>query len=235
MQKLQVYQIDTKIYLLKDVKWEGLQQRLCAFIDNAMAKVPVFLEMHQRKGYKPYVFSCLHPIETSKVYRADNIYSFSIRTIDDKLADFFSEMLVNEFDDTFKALTNQIRVIPRRLTEKLYTITAVLVKSEEAGYWRDRTGLCEYQKFLTENLIKKYNYFMDCKLDEDFEFIREIKFLNKGPIAVNFKGIKLLADKFDLYVTEDETSQELAYLALGTGLGHNNSRGNGYVNCKWYE
>ncbi len=234
MQDLKVFQIDTKVFLLRDIRWENLQEKLCSFMDEVMGKVPELLEMHKGKGYKPYTFSCLYPVEKEGIYKSGQVYSFSIRTIDVGLKHFFQESFVNEYNADFKCLTNCVKVIPEHLIEKLYSITAVIVKAEGGGYWRDHVGIQEYQRYLTENLIKKYNYFMGGRLKEDFDFIREIKFLNKGPIASNYKEIKLLGDKFDLYVAENETSQKLAYLALGVGMGNNNTRGSGYVNCKWY-
>lgn len=55
--------------------------------------------------------------------------------------------------------------------------------------------------------------------------------MNHKPIIIKYKNIKLLGDKIKLYVNSDETSQEVAYMALKTGIGEMNSRGFGFVNC----
>lgn len=91
----------------------------------------------------------------------------------------------------------------------------------------------EYEKRLTVNLIKKYNNFCSTKIDEDFEFIRMIQVQNRAPIAVAYKKIKLLGDKIALKVADNELSQELSYMTLGTGLGEINARGAGFVNYRW--
>ena len=52
-------------------------------------------------------------------------------------------------------------------------------------------------------------------------------------ISVNYKNIKLLGDKLQLNIADDKLSQKIAYMALGTGLGENNSRGLGFVNFRY--
>ncbi|MFR1889198.1 MAG: CRISPR-associated endoribonuclease Cas6 [Anaerostipes caccae] len=94
-------------------------------------------------------------------------------------------------------------------------------------------SLQEYEKRLTVNLVKKYNAFCDTKINEDFEFIRMIEVKNRTPITVSYKKIKLLGDKIALKVADNELSQELSYMTLGTGLGEINARGAGFVNYRW--
>ena len=44
---------------------------------------------------------------------------------------------------------------------------------------------------------------------------------------------RLLGDKLQLTVADDEVSQRIAYMTLGTGIGENNGRGMGFVNFRW--
>lgn len=60
-----------------------------------------------------------------------------------------------------------------------------------------------------------------------------IEFLNKKPIAFNYKGKKILGDKISISISDDKTAQELSYMALGTGILQMNARGAGYMNYKW--
>ena len=233
MSNICVYQICIKLYLFNDIKLEDLQEKLCSFVDGGLAKDPYYLAMHEEKEFKKYNFGLLWPIERDKVYKKDSIYSFTLRTIDRELALFFVNKLVNEYNNDFKALMGEIKILPRHLIEKLYSITTTLFKCED-GYWRDNHGISDYQRMLKENLVKKNNFFCGEKMDESFEFVRSIEFKNSIPINIHYKGISLQGDKFDLYVDENEQSQELAYLALGVGIGCNGSRGSGFVNCKWY-
>ena len=65
---------------------------------------------------------------------------------------------------------------------------------------------------------------------EDFD---QLFIINKTPVPMKYKNIKLLGDKVRLAVLDDEKSQEMAYLSLGVGLGEMNSRGAGFVNYRW--
>ena len=43
----------------------------------------------------------------------------------------------------------------------------------------------------------------------------------------------LLGDKISLNISDDKLAQDLAYMALGTGLLEVNSRGAGFTNYRW--
>ena len=89
----------------------------------------------------------------------------------------------------------------------------------------------EFEQRFIINLTKKINNF---KGDINVEkFYSTIEFLNKTPVPMKYKNIKLLGDKVRLAVLDDEKSQEMAYLSLGVGLGEMNSRGAGFVNYRW--
>ncbi len=94
-------------------------------------------------------------------------------------------------------------------------------------------SLSEFEERIKINLIKKYNKFTGEKIEENFDFYTSIEFKNKKPISVNYKNIKLLGDKLQLNIADDKLSQKIAYMALGTGLGENNSRGLGFVNFRY--
>lgn len=95
-------------------------------------------------------------------------------------------------------------------------------------------ALPEFENRLKVNLIKKYNQLTDSKiLDEEFELYNLIEFTNSKPIKVPYKGIHLLGDKINLTAAPNPTAQMLLYMSLGTGICENNSRGCGFVNCRW--
>lgn len=56
---------------------------------------------------------------------------------------------------------------------------------------------------------------------------------NHKPIAVPYKGRKLLGDKICFQAAENEQAQALLYMALGTGLGEMNARGCGFANYRY--
>lgn len=230
---MEVAQIRLKLYTLKDIPVEQVQEKLTLFIDTGFAVNEELLQMHEENGFKPYCFDFLYKIEPDKIYKKDRIYTLTIRTLDRKLAEHFSEVCVNHYTQEFKGLVAEIRIIPHKRIESLYSLTPVILKDEKKGYWRKHMSLEGFEKRLKVNLIKKWNYFTGEKIDEDFQLYTLLEFLNDKPISVNYKKIKLLGDKIRLQIADNEVAQKLSYMALGTGLLENNSRGSGFVNYRW--
>lgn len=229
---MQVYQIRIKLYLLKDINLSQVQTKLTAFIDKGFADSKELLQMHEENKYKYYCYDLPYPAEKDKVYQKGKIYTVTIRTIDVKLAKYFHEVCVNTYTDELKGLTSEIRIIPKKMIETVYTLTPAILKDDK-GYWRNHMRLQEFENQLKVNLIKKWNDFEGDKLSEDFQLYTLLEFLNKDPIPMEYKSIKLLGDKLRLQIADNENAQKLAYMALGTGILGMNSRGAGYVNYRW--
>lgn len=229
---MKVYEISILVFLLKDINSEDSFSEIANFIDSGMAKIPELLELHKENRYKNYCFNSFYPIEKNKSYKQGNTYTIQIRTINEKLADFFYTKLVNHYNDSIKGLTSTIRIVPQKYIEKIYSITPVILKNEE-GYWKGKFNLIDFERRLKENIIKKYNFNMNTKIDEDFQLYTSIEFTNKKPIGFNYKGKKMLGDKIAINISSDKIAQRLAYMALGTGLLEMNARGAGYVNYRW--
>ncbi|MDD3137871.1 MAG: CRISPR-associated endoribonuclease Cas6 [Lachnospiraceae bacterium] len=225
-------QIRLKIYILKDIPINQIQAKTAMFIDTGFAGNEDLIQMHEENRFKPYTFDMLYPQEASKIYKKGNIYTVTIRTIDRALATYFLEICVNHYTDEMKGLTAEVRIIPKKTIECLYTLTPAVIKGEK-GYWRTYMSISDFEERLRVNLIKKWNYFENDKLPEDFQLYTLIQFLNDGPIAMEYKGIKLLGDKLRIQIADNETAQKLAYLALGTGICEMNTRGAGFVNYRW--
>lgn len=229
---MQVFQVRIKLFLLKNIKAEFLQNDLNSFIDRGLSKNEELLKFHNANKYKCYCFDNLYPIEQDKIYKKDNVYALTLRTIDKKLADFFADKLVNEFDDKFKGLTSEVKIIPKKHIDKVYSVTPVVLKNDD-GYWKGRLSIDDFEKRIKSNLIKKYNYIMNTKINEDFQLYTAIEFKNKKPIAIKYKNIKLLGDKISLNVADNKIAQDLIYMSLGTGLAEMNSRGAGFMNYRY--
>ena len=229
---MQVFQIRIKLFLLKDIIADSVQSCLNSFIDGAFCKNEELLKFHKDNKFKFYCFDGLYPIEKDKIYKKNNIYTLTLRTIDKKIAEFFYRKLVNEFNSDFKGLTSEIKIIPKKHIDKVYSVTPVVVKTEH-GYWKHQLSMDDFEKRLKENLIKKYNTFMKTKINENFELYNTIEFNNKKPIAIPYKNIKLLGDKITLKAADNETAQNLLYMAIGVGLYENNSRGQGFINYRY--
>lgn len=229
---LKVYEFSIKIYLLETIQEKDVLQIISELIDKSFTKSPELAEFHEINTYKMYVFNGLYPISKEKIYFKGRIYTFQIRTVDEKLCNHFEKILVNEYTDKLKVLTVFKRIIPKKNIDKIYSITPCIEKFED-GYWKNNHSIEEFQKRLTDNLIKKYNKFSGKKIDEETELFTLVEFNNKKPIAVNYKNIKFLADKITLYVAGNSIAEELAYFSLGVGILELNARGFGYINYKW--
>lgn len=230
---MQIYQIRVKVYLLQSIKYADIQTHIAKFIDEVMAEDEKFLELHKKNEFKNYCFDSLYPIEEDKLYKEGSVYTFTIRTISKDLAEFLNSSLANHFNNIIKGLTTEIKIIPKKLIEKIYTLTPLIIKTEK-GYWKKNLSVEDFERRIKENLIKKYNKFHNTKIKEDFELYNSIEYKNKKPVSINYKNIKLLGDKISIKISDDPIAQELAYLSLGTGLGEANSRGFGFVNYKWF-
>lgn len=229
---MKVYEIKLKVFMLKKVTVDNIQTIVSEFIDSALAKNEQLLQMHNENKFKFYCFGGFYPLEDDKIYKSDKIYTLTLRTTDRRIAEFFNNDLINNYTSFIKGLTSEIRILPKKHIEKIYSLTPVILKNDN-GYWKNVISLEDFEKRLKENLIKKYNNLSDEKLDEDFELYTGLEFKNRKPIANEYKGIKLLGDKVSLNISENKTAQDLAYMCLGTGLLEMNARGYGFCNYRW--
>lgn len=231
--KLQVFEFNLKLFLLKDIEYKNIYAKISFFIDSALAKDTQLLNLHNSNLFKYYVFNTFYPIEKDQLYKKDNVYTIQIRTIDVKLAEYFNSILKNHFTEDIKGLTIDIKSIPKKVINYIYSLTPVILKNSDFGYWRDNLSVIDFEKRIKENLIKKYNGIMNLKVEENFELFTSLEIINQKPKAFNYKGKKILGDKVKINIDSNERAQELAYMALGSGLGEMNARGAGYVNYKW--
>lgn len=230
---MDVYEIKIKLYLLKDIKIEETQTYLAYFIDSVMIKDNIFLGVHETNQYKFYSFDSLYPLAKEGIYQKDNTYVFRIRTVDYKMAEYLYEKLIRNRTKELQGLTGEIKIIKPKLIKKLYTLTPVVLKTDQ-GYWKNSLTFADFEERLKINLIKKYKSITGEDIDEDFQLYFQINFKNKVPVSRKYKGVKLLGDMIEIEIAENENAQKLARLALGAGLLEMNARGFGFVNYIYY-
>ena len=229
---VKVFQVRMKIYFLECVPAEKIQAEMAAFLDKGLVQDAEYAKLHEERIFKLYCFDSCYPVERDKVYKKGKIYTLTVRTVDGNLAKYFAEHAVNGYTGTMKGITAEVKVIPQKHMDVLYTLTPVILKCEK-GYWRDTLSVAQYEERLKVNLLKKWNQFSGKKMAEDFGMFTGIEFLNRCPVGVEYKGIRLLGDKLRLYIAENASAQRLAQMAVGTGLGEINARGYGYCNYHW--
>lgn len=227
-----IFQLNVKCYLNNNIEEKDVLNQIRFCIDLTLGKNKEYLEFHKKKCFKNYCFNGFYPLENDKVYKEDNIYTFQIRTVDKNLAMYLSEELPKVFSDCIKVLRVEVKIISKKHLNKIYSLTPCLIKSE-FGYWKDNITIDEYAEKLKINLIKKYNYFMNEKIDEEFPLFTSIEFKNKKPINIKYKSINLLGDKISLNIADDELSQKIAWFAIGGGILENNSSGLGFMNFRY--
>lgn len=230
---LKVYQIRVKLYLLENILIEKIPAQVTKFIDYTLGDCNQFLKFHEENKYKLYSFDYLYPIEPEKIYKKGNIYTLTVRTIDYNLEQYLRKNLPRTRTNVIQGLESSCYVLPQKKIESIYTLTPVIVKDNENGYWRGHMKLEEFEERLKINLINKWNEYFEDTLSENFVLYSKMDFLNKGVIPIKYKDITLLGDKVRLFITEEEIAQKLAYMSLGTGLLESNSRGFGFVNYRW--
>lgn len=227
-----VYELKTKIYLLEDIPYQKIQSVLSSYMDRCLGQSKEFLEFHKEKKYKNYVFSNPFPLEKDGIYKEGKVYTITIRTVAKELADYLNKELPVIYTNWVKGLTCEKRILPRKILEKVYTITPVVLKNNE-GYWRKCVSIEEFEKRLKENLIKKFEIYTGEKVDRDLLFYRQLEFLNRKPIAMEYKDVRLLGDKVSLIIEDNQQAQDIFYFAIGAGMLENNSRGYGFCNYRW--
>ena len=206
---MSVFEIRLKVFLLNDIKLDKVQMKIASFIDRALSKDKEFLELHERNVFKNYCFDSMYPLCKNGIYKKENVYNITIRTISKKLAEYLSKVLANEYDEDIKGLVAEIRILPKKHIDKIYSLTPVIVKTDK-GYWKGNLSIDEFEKRLKDNLIKKYNLINDNPMDEEVELYNSIEFGNKKPIGSLYKNVELLGDKISLKIADDKLSQELA-------------------------
>lgn len=232
-QNIKVFEIRLKVFLLQDIQLNSVQKRIADFIDSALVQDEKFKKYHEENFFKLYSFNMFYPIEKDGIYKREQIYTVIIRTVEPELAHYLSRELNNHNTPYIKGLTTDNRIVPRKMIEELYTLTPVIIKRNGEGYWREGMSVADYERRIFENAVKKYNQYTGEKMDEEFQLYTSISFLNKKPVAVACKSVKLLGDKINLKIADNQQAQELAYFLTGVGTGENNSRGSGFVNYRW--
>ena len=227
-----IHEFYIKVYCLQDITKIEVTIQISKLIDSLLMKNEDMQVIHTSRTYKPYCFGGLMPLESDGIYKRGNIYTFVLRTVDEKLAQKFRTQLPQQYTKTLKVLTAEEKQIKKRPIEKIFTLTPVIMKFDN-GYWKTHYSEEIFEKRLRENMIKKYNTLSQTKLDEDFELFQYIKFDNQKPIAFHCKNITLLGDKVTLGIATNPVAQQLAYMTIGTALGELNARGAGFIGYKY--
>lgn len=226
---MQYYNIKVAVLLKNDTQAFENYEKISKLISASMLKDQTLKQLHEENRYKNYVFCNLYPIEKDGVYKAGNIYTFQIRTIDFKLGLKIKQALNNFQNEEFKVIVSDLETSTQRKINTLATLTPAIITSDKGDYLINNDMQLVKERILA-NAQKKYNQLYNEKIDMDF--IKSIKQTNNKPIKIPYKSINILGYKFEIEVKDDPISQNLAYLILSVGLLEKNAEGFGFCKAK---
>lgn len=233
MKKL--YELSVAVMLKQDIHYQESTEKIGEHINKSMLLDQELKQFHRLKGrqYKHYVFSNMYPIEKDKCYKQGRIYTINIRSFH---KDFIFKMrrLIEKVNDSIlQVIFTKVKTIRRRLISELHTVNPVIITIENEPFFKKNTETIKSR--IEENLLKKYEHLNNKQINLQKSFVDKIEILSKEPVVTWYKGIKMLGHKINLYLSVDEQSQELGYLALGSGIGEKNSSiGSGFCLGKFF-
>ncbi|AHJ12406.1 CRISPR-associated endoribonuclease Cas6 [Sulfurospirillum multivorans] len=229
------FELTCKVFIKKNIAFQASFELLSKYISFSMYQEGIG-EVHQKEGFKYYVFGGLLPIEKEKVYKQGNLYSFTIRSLDETLIDTLKTTLrQNINNENLLVVEAHKKTISQFFITELYSATPVIVSVGNGKYWtmQESGDIIQLQKQLHENAEKKYQSFFGESLHVKENCIQMIKILNEKPqnivIHKDGKAIRFFGNKVSLIINEDEVSQKLAFVALACGLSEKNSYGAGFM------
>lgn len=221
------YEGKISICLKQEVPQEEVHQIISKSINSALMKDEALKQLHKEKIFKGYVFCSPYPVEKEKVYLAQKVYLFRLRSID---LNFILKIknLLPKCDEYFKVLSFELYNCKQTYIDKLMTLTPA-VSTLYNRNWTKEDGLEVIREKIHSNSVKKAKLFSQNKFQEPSEnFIQCIIQINKKPIKIPYKETSLIGNKFELIIKSDLVSQELAQVILGTGALEKNSIGLGF-------
>ena len=229
----QIIEINIKVFLLKDIPVRKMLSHISYMIDKTLCENEKWGQFHRDSQYKFYSVSNLSPVEKDCLYKKEKVYRYSIRTLNEELAEYLLETLPSRNTEEMKGLIAEPKLIPRRPIREISSLTPLLIKWNGDGYWGGNIGFEQFENLVKINLIKKYNQFYDTKIEEDFPLWSLFEKTNRQPIPIDYKGKTFLGDKVRIIIEDNPMAQEIAYLSIAAGLGIGNGRGNGFVSYRF--
>ena len=214
-----------------------IQEHIGNWISRAQLGDPYFKQTHYDKGFKHYVFSSLYPLEKDGIYQRGRAYILTVRSSrQDIVSRINACMRSSREDDYFQFVSIDQRTRKHSHITEMITITPAIVTIDHKP-WVNEKNIEVLVTQLHANAEKKYiNLYPNDPMKASQSFIQGIRVENRKPIATTYKGRKLLGNKLRLFINEDDYSQKLANIVLGSGLAEKGSSlGAGFCLAKCIE
>lgn len=189
--------------------------------------------LHYESGFKGYVFSNLVPVDKSiKGYIADEKYWLEIRVLPRIFDEHFQDFAKNIPHNDFNVIQYKYSKVTLPNITTIYNLNPTLIRLNAKKNWLLEDGIEIAIDKINANLRNKYYEFFGTKIP-DVCSIGTFEVTNNKPIKVAYKNIHYLTNKFDIHISNTPYAQELACIAVITGLGEGNSYlGLGFCNYK---
>lgn len=222
------------IQLTKTIEYADLVDEMSKAMNIYLLSSQELRSLHKATNTKKYCFSGLYPVKNTKIYLTGEMYSFKMRFMDMNVAEHFKNSITDNSNPLFIVLGIDEQIKEQRgMIRGLYTVTpAIITVSGNKNWVRNDEELEFVKKRILNNTNRKFNELYGTK-NEVYDFIESIEIQNNIPISFNYKvdtnhKTKLLSNKFKITIKEDELSQKLAFLILGSGLLEKNTLSFGF-------
>lgn len=216
------------IKMKEDVKSDYMYSVINKYINYTLLNDKKMKDIHKVNCFKFYTFCLPYPIEKSRIYYKDRMYTFNIRSINNEIVLRIGRALEKECK-SFNVEGKDFRSYKTEKIDKLITLTPVVVTMSQGKYWAKEDGVSELAKRLNSNAERKLKTYFDISEDEyKADFISEIKQKNNRLIMIPYKEGYLFGNKFEITVNDDEWSQKMAGIAAAVGIGEKGQIGCGY-------
>ncbi|WP_129599674.1 CRISPR-associated endoribonuclease Cas6 [Anaerophilus nitritogenes] len=221
-------ELTVTVMLKKDIFFAESGYIIGKNINKAMLLDEDLKTLHPRREYKYYVFNSFYPLEKNKTYIKGRVYVFKIRGLDCKYIEKFARCLQKLESYDFEVISVATSEVKQKHINKLYSITPIIITKDNKP-WLQGDDVEEFKKRLEANMEKKYKNFFGEDIDVQGKFIKSLEFKNKLPMYFRYKGIKLLGNKVNIEIQENNIAQKMAFVAMAIGIGEKNSSvGAGY-------
>lgn len=210
------------VMLKKDIHFSEASFIIGRNINYSMLSDHDLKILHPQAVYKHYVFNSFFPLESDKIYRSGKLYCFKVRGVDSIQMAKMETCLKKLSTKDFEVISISKELYAQKRIHSLKTVMPVIITVDN-GPWLQTDSTEIFIERLSANLEKKYRSIYN----ESFEFSKpvfdQVTFLNRKPFSMQYKGVSLLGHKIILNVAQTPDAQNLAFLALGLGLGEKNS------------
>lgn len=220
------YELLLTIRLKKTIELKNMNEELSNAINFGFTIDEDLKAFHEKNKIKMYVFHGLYPI--AKRYKERNKHYFSIRSFNKELLLKLGNSLGQKENKLFTIIGITFEETNFKPIRELKTLTPVVATIKDGRYWnKAEFNEKQLRKAIENNLLKKYSI-LNNKDRTEHNFIESFERTSKHDIVISYKNGKIIGHKIKIRFKEDILSQELAFIALGIGLGEKNSLGFGF-------